>query len=262
MPAYTATDKTNIKKPRLLYRLGLSRRPFAMACDYRGDGPGTKNKSRKFLEDKAFIAAWDETARLVYAATGTKLPDIRWRAHLALWAARQGLHKEGDFVELGVHTGILSGVICRALDWHTQNRTFWLFDTWAGIPTDNLPAAEQHVADSYNTDYHRRDLFDSISAAFRPFDNCRLVRGFLPDTLGTVTIDKIAYLSIDLNNATYEKACIEVLWPRLVPGAIVVLDDYNFTKCRIQQEMWDDFARDKGLMIASLPTGQGLLIKP
>lgn len=253
---------TNQKKPRLLYRLGFAKRPFAMVCDYRGDGIGTKNKSLKFLESEIFTKAWEETAAVVSPMAYGQLPDIRWRAHIALWAAQQGLAREGDFVECGVHSGILSGVICRALDWGKQDRKFWLFDTWSGIPTEQLTAKEKEIAANYNVDYHKQDIYEAVKAAFSAFSNCHLVRGFLPDTLHTVPLTKIAFLSIDLNNATYEKACIEVLWPKLTSGAIVVLDDYNFKKNRIQQDMWDAFAASKSLMIASLPTGQGILIKP
>lgn len=257
-----APDHTNTKNKSLLYRMGLAKRPYSMACDYRGDGFGTKGKSTKFLEDDAFSEAWTATAAEISRMTGQKAPDVRWRAHIALWAARQGLTKEGDFVECGVHTGIFSGVICRALDWKNQNRPFWLFDTWSGVPTAGLSPDEAAVAESYNEDYHRREIYDEVRRAFSPFPNCTLVRGELPGTLATVNIEKIAYLSVDLNNATYERACIDLLWPKLVPGAIVVLDDYAFTKCRIQQDMWDAFAKEHSIAVASLPTGQGLIVKP
>ena len=260
--AHDLSAHTNIKKPRFLYRLGLSKRPFQMVCDYRGDGIGTKNKSLKFLDDPSFIQAWSDTAAIIEPIVGEKLPDIRWRAQIAVWAAKQGLAREGDFVECGVHSGILANVICRTLAWPQTGRKFWLFDTWSGIPTDAIPTDEKTVADSYNVAYHKQDIFTQMQQVFAPFPQCSLVRGFLPDTLHTVPLEKIAYLSIDLNNATYEKACIEVLWPKLTSGAIVLLDDYNFTKCRLQQDMWDAFAASQSLMIAPLPTGQGLLIKP
>lgn len=253
---------TNLKKPRLPYLLGLAKRPFQMSCDYHGDGLGTKGKSTGFMEDARFLAAWNENAESIAQATGEEVPDIRWRAHIALWAARQGLQREGDFVECGVHSGILSGFICRALDWNTLDRRFWLFDTWAGIPKEGLTDAELTVADGYNRNYHKRDIYTAVERAFSAYPSCRLVRGALPKTLGQAQLTKIAYLSIDLNSATYEKQCIELLWPLLSPGAIVVLDDYNFSNCELQREMWNEFAREKNLSVAALPTGQGLLIKP
>lgn len=253
---------TNLKRTDILHRLGLFKRPFSMRCDYRGDGIGTKNKSLDFLGDEKFIEAWEFAAARIYGITGKKLPDIRWRAHIALWAASAGLTKDGDFVECGVFTGIYSSVICRYLDFAKRDKRFWLFDTWEGIPTAEIPASEKALAAQYNRTYRSHDIYEAIKENFSDYPNCHLVRGFLPGSLDQASIAKIAYLSVDLNNATYEKACIEALWPKIVSGGLVVIDDYNFTICKIQRDMWDSFATGKGLMIAALPTGQGLLIKP
>jgi hypothetical protein len=53
---------------------------------------------------------------------------------------------------------------------------------------------------------------------------------------------------------------IEVLWSKLTPGAIIVLDDYAFTGYETPHRAWDDFAKSCNLMILTVPTGQGLLI--
>ena len=253
---------TNIKKPDLLSQLGIFKRPFSMRCDYRGDGFGTKGKSRKFMDDPKFIAAWTETSKRYMDLTGNKAPDVRWRAHTALWAAQNGLAREGDFVECGVFSGLFSGMICHYFDFARQDKTFWLFDTWAGIPTEDISDKEKKVADGYNKGYHNVDIYEEVQKAFAPYPNCRLMRGKLPGTLDEAHIEKIAYLCMDLNNATYERACIEALWPKLVSGAVVLLDDYNFSVCHLQQDMWDAFAKEKGTMVAALPTGQGIIIKP
>lgn len=253
---------TNIKKENFLYKLGITKRPQQMACDYRGDGLGVKGKSVSFMAEKKFSDAWENLTKEIAVFSGQSVPDVRWRGHIALWAASHALQHEGDFVECGVFTGILSGLICRYFDFEKIDRSFWLFDTWDGIPVENLQGADLDIAKKYNKDYQRRDVFTGVKQAFSKYDNCHLIRGFLPASLQDAQIEKIAYLSIDLNNAAYEKACIEVLWPKLTPGAVVLLDDYNFSSCHPQQKMWDAFAAEKKLMIAALPTGQGVLIKP
>lgn len=252
---------TNLKKFSFLHRIGLQKKPFSMSCDFRADGVGTKNKSLKFLEDWKFQRAWNRATLYRKEATGEGAPDIRWRTSICIWAAQHALKLEGDFVECGVFTGLFSIAICDYLEFQKVNKNFWLFDTWAGIPTKDIEERERKTADRYNKDYHERDVWDVVKGAFSPYKNCHLIRGMLPGTLQHASIDKIAYLSIDLNNSTYEKACIEALWDRLVLGAIVVIDDYNFKVCRPQQDMWDKFAESKNTMIAALPTGQGLLIK-
>ena len=45
-------------------------------------------------------------------------------------------------------------------------------------------------------------------------------------------------------------------------GAAVVLDDYGWEKHIVQKHAFDDFAGRMGVPILSLPTGQGLIIKP
>lgn len=258
----SAPRYTNIKNPLWLYRLGLVRRPFRMACDYRGDGLGVKGKSFSFMTDQRFQAAWEDMSSAVKQITGKDVPDVRWRGHIALWAASVAMKRDGDFVECGVFSGILAGLICRYFNFADVNRKFWLFDTWEGIPTENLSERDLNIARGFNREYHRQDVYESVKQAFSAYPNCRLIRGMLPLTLEDADIEKIAYLSVDLNNAVYEKACIEKLWPKLTSGAVVLLDDYNFAECYPQQQMWDAFAAEKGLMIAALPTGQGLLLKP
>jgi len=90
----------------------------------------------------------------------------------------------------------------------------------------------------------------------------RIIRGVIPQTLPQVDSERLAYLSIDLNCAAPEIAAAEFFWDRLVPGAVMLLDDYGFRRFAPQKRAFDDFARRKGVPILSLPTGQGMIIKP
>ena len=64
-------------------------------------------------------------------------------------------------------------------------------------------------------------------------------------------------------NAAYpERAALEHFWPKLARGAFVVLDDYGWETCRLQREAADAFAASVGVEILTLPTGQGMVVKP
>jgi hypothetical protein len=65
-----------------------------------------------------------------------------------------------------------------------------------------------------------------------------------------------------MNCSPPEVAAIRHLWDRLTPGAPVLLDDYAGFGYEWQKIGMDVFASERGLSILSLPTGQGLLIKP
>ena len=97
---------------------------------------------------------------------------------------------------------------------------------------------------------------------FAPFPRARLVRGTVPATLDSVAIEKVCYLSLDMNIAAPERAAIEFFWDKLSPGAVVILDDYGWASHDDQKATMDEFAAARGVPIATLPTGQGLLLKP
>jgi hypothetical protein len=123
---------------------------------------------------------------------------------------------------------------------------------------------------SYPRDERRRGIlpggyepcYENVVETFRPFRGVRIVRGIVPDTLSQVTATAICYLSLDMNNTAPEIAAAEHFWDRLVPGGIIVLDDYGWRKQINQKIAFDRFADARKINVLSLPTGQGLLIKP
>jgi hypothetical protein len=250
-----------VKRVKTAFKNALGLQP-KMRIEFRADGLGVKGKNLAFLSEPRFVAAW-ENARLMNAeAWNNAVPDIRWRAHTCCWAATQAMCLEGDFVECGVHGGILSLTVAGYLGFASSDRQFWLFDTFAGIPIDQLASEDRPYAEALNCDHHQIDIFDIATRNFAPFPNAHLIRGLLPDTITDTPVQKIAYLSMDLNNAPAELMSIEMLWPKLVTGAIIVIDDYGFKNHESQYSMWNEFAYSHGVRVLTLPTGQGLMIKP
>ncbi len=235
--------------------------PNAFFGDYQGDFLATKNKTLPFNKDIALSEAWTFAENGNQAGWSNHVPDIRWRAHIAIWAAKHALALEGDFVECGVHTGILSMAICKYLDFNTVPKAFYLFDTYAGIPLEQVAEDEMKMAHSMNANLYF-DCFEITKRNFADFQNVVLVKGRIPDSFKDVDIEKISYLSLDMNNAAAELAAIEHLWPKLSEGAMVILDDYGWISHDTQMKEMDKFAKSKNVSIAHLPTGQGLLIKP
>lgn len=227
-------------------------------ASYMADGMCLVGKSLSWAEDPSFARAY-----AAGAATGHRYGEATrndWRVHVACWAASHARHLPGDFVECGVHTGILSVAICTYLDFNTIDKTFWLYDTFAGIPKEQMAPGELGPRTVENEAWY----FDSLSLAqrnFSPWRNVRFVQGRIPETLAT-SPDTVCYLSIDMNIVQPEIAAIEHFWPLLSSGAPVVLDDYGFEHHSLQREGMDRFAESKGIRVLTLPTGQGLIIKP
>lgn len=207
--------------------------------------------------DAAFAKAYSDTTQ--FTTDRLRRLDIRWRAYVCCWAAKQALATKGDFVECGVNTGILSGTICRYLSFGELDRKFWLLDTYEGIPDELAKETERGTVKSHNR--HYSDVWEIANKNFAAFPNTQLVRGKVPGTLADVKTDAISYLSIDMNIAAPERAALEHFWPNLAVGGVVVLDDYGFAGHDEQRLSADEFAASVRHMILALPTGQGLIVK-
>jgi len=163
-------------------------------------------------------------------------------------------------VECGVNTGILSLAVSDYYRFAECDRTFYLFDTFNGIPEEQMPPEEREKKLLENELFYP-DCYEQAKANFAPYPNMKLIRGRVPDTLEGAKIDRVAYLSIDMNVAEAELAAIEYFWDKLVPGAPVVLDDYGWSAYASQKHVLDKFAAGVGSSILTLPTGQGLMFK-
>ena len=134
-------------------------------------------------------------------------------------------------------------------------------DTYAGIEKQYLTEPEKQqlseVEHLYETDYYQ-----DVVNTFKPFSNVHIIRGPVPDTLPLVQTDKVAYLSLDMNNVTPEMAAAEYFWDKMVSGGILISDDYGWPAFRYTKIGYDEFAKRKGVEILRLPTGQGLIVKP
>ena len=221
-------------------------------ASYVGDGLATAHGS-DFLGDDLFQRSYK-----VGKATGSWWQcDVEWRAYVLCWAAMRGKSLDGDFVECGVHRGGFSRMILEYVGLERlPEKKLYMIDTFAGLPEPyKATPSAQLVAGKYD------DCYEEVVATFAPYPNAVVIRGIVPDVLPRTDIERVCFLSIDLNCVEPTVAAAEYFWPRMTIGAAVVLDDYNFKAFADQKEALDAFAQRKGVEILSLPTGQGLLIK-
>jgi len=216
---------------------------------YMADGLITRHDAAALHEPK-FVAAYAKGR-----ATGSWLRmDPRWRVYTACWAASHGARLPGDFVECGVNRGGTALTIMEYLDFNSFDKRFFLLDTYQGIP-------ERFRRTAANRDLYA-DCYADVVRTFAPYRGARIVAGVVPDTLAAVDAARISFLSIDLNSAEPEIEAARRLWPRITPGAIVLLDDYAGGRPhRAQKAAFDALAVELGFSILSLPTGQGLIVK-
>jgi hypothetical protein len=185
-----------------------------------------------------------------------------WRLHVALWAAERASHLQGAFVECGVWRGFLSTAIITYLDWNNLEQDFYLFDTFEGLIPELLSDKERQNADKVqHLNSYFKGTYPFVEKHFRQFPRVKLVPGAVPMSLDTVQIDKVAFLSLDMNCVGPEIAAANFFWPKMVRGAVILLDDYGFVSYEEQKEAFDAFAAEHRTTVLALPSGQGLIVK-
>jgi O-methyltransferase len=233
---------------------------------YNADNLCLWHKSTDFLREPRFVEAYDrgmDSGHKICREPGSKTDlHIEWRVHVLCWAASHAAKLPGDFVECGVNTGIFSLAVAHYLDFNRTGKKFYLFDTFAGIPREHISDRERSLGREQENELYYEACYETARRNFTPYPNAVLIRGRVPDTLHSVQIDRVAYLSIDMNVVVPEIAAIRHFWGVLVPGAPVILDDYGWLGYAPQKEAMDEFAASVNCKILTLPTGQGLLLKP
>ncbi len=148
----------------------------------------------------------------------------------------------GAIVECGVWRGGNMMMVKEARRGALPNRDIYLFDTFAGMsrPTDvdvdrsGLVAAgkvERRQRDGYNSWCYAS--IEEVAGAFDQFelsgDDVHFRKGKVEDTLVDPHSlpDRIALLRLDTDWYKSTKIELEVLYPRLERGGVLIIDDYG-----------------------------------
>ena len=148
----------------------------------------------------------------------------------------------GDIVECGVWRGGTSMLgALTLLGLQETSRHLWLYDTFAGMtePTaadvsswDGDQAARLWKAG--RRDEHNEfcfaaleDVQQNLASTSFPAARSRFVKGDVLETLKVSVPEKIAVLRLDTDWYESTRAEMEVLFPRLSKGGVLLIDDYG-----------------------------------
>lgn len=219
-----------------------------------------------FLTDQQFMEALAVSRSSPFASKGYY--HGRWNLHVSLWAASHAVALGADIVQLGVFEGSESSAIVKYTDFSNRPVRMFLVDTFTGVPEDlwtedELKAGAAQAQWAYK---ESGDLYEYVRGRFTEAPNVTVIQGRVPEILSSVITDRIGLLMLDLNVAAPERAAAELFWDRIVPGGIILSDDYGHSQKGVgyygQKLAFDEFAKSKGVSVLTIPTGHGLIIKP
>lgn len=224
---------------------------------FAGDTMLIGGKIMGFLKDQKFMQAFKRAFdRYENPALHHVLTQLIWRKHVLASAAKNCLALEGDYVECGVELGFGVDVVSDYIDFKNTSKTWWLYDTFAGVPTEQLDKGTRP-----NPAMVDPSQYQKVCDKFKDQPRFHIIQGMVPDSFIKGMPDQIAYLHIDMNNTKAEIGALIALLDRVVIGGHIILDDYGWVAFQSQHHAENLFFNALGLNVIELPTGQGLFVK-
>jgi O-methyltransferase len=152
---------------------------------------------------------------------------------------------EGDIVECGVWRGGTSMLgALTLLGLKETSRKLWLYDTFAGMTEPAEVDVSPWSASSARRLWKANRASDHNNWCFAPLDEVKrnffstgypkekavFVKGDVVETLTLTAPEKIAVLRLDTDWYESTKVEMEVLFPKLTNGGVILIDDYGAWK--------------------------------
>jgi Macrocin-O-methyltransferase (TylF)/Coenzyme PQQ synthesis protein D (PqqD) len=210
-----------------------------------GAAPDSQSRQRAYRDIAAYLP--ERQAEILAGKRDGSKGSIRF-AHSMIGKARldniercaEALFAEGiagDFLEAGVCQGGAT-IFMRALQVaHDQaDRQTWVVDSFQGGPPADtqgderfgLVIAEDRAPSLAFSQARVRDHFSRYGLLD---DKVRFVEGWLTDSIPSAGIGPLALLRIDVDLYSSTWQALDLLYPKLVPGGFVVIDDYGYFQC-------------------------------
>jgi hypothetical protein len=160
-------------------------------------------------------------------------------------------HLDGDTAEAGVYEGGSSWVMCRA---RGGRSTHWGFDSFEGLsPPSQRDGDFWSAGDLASSETAARALLEPLGAV--------VLQGWIPEVFAQSLIDRLVFAHVDVDIYEPTLASFGYFYDLLVPGGVIVCDDYGFKPCMGAKEAVDEFMADRPENVIHSPTGQGIVIK-
>jgi hypothetical protein len=168
---------------------------------------------------------------------------------------RQALQLDGDFAEFGVFRGGTALLASNVLKDSGSSRTLHLFDSFAGMP-------DTTHGEAYEKGYFSDTSETAVRKLIAPSGQATEFHvGYIPDTFKGCEIPRIAFAHVDVDLSQAVLDSVAFVYPKLVPGGVIVFDDYGFPSCSLAREATDAAFSKRREKPVYLPTGQALVIK-
>ncbi|MFZ4775247.1 MAG: class I SAM-dependent methyltransferase [Terrimicrobiaceae bacterium] len=190
-----------------------------------------------------------------------ELQRLTWRNYIVYWsafyAAKSTPGDIANLAECGVCDGLSTFYALSAMR-NCREFSGYLYDAWEVMRSDTITKSESSLAGQYDflsLDNTKRNLKDFIN-------NVVFIKGYLPESFQQgKNPQSLSWLHIDLNSSVTTTAVLKYFIDKILPGGIILFDDYAHPGYQETRECIDTFLKGEDGIFLPMPTGQGVFFK-
>ncbi len=181
------------------------------------------------------------------------LVDI-YRCYELYMLVKQVENMEGSILEVGVWKGGTAKLLRHFV---SKNQNIYLADTFTGVvkasQEDSLYIGGEH---SDTSELIVKKLFGNLSES-----NTIFLKGIFPEDTGEAIKNvPLKFVHIDVDTHDSAKDTFDFVWHQIVPGGIVIFDDYGFNGCEGVTNYFNGIKIENALKLYNI-NGHGVIIK-
>jgi len=218
----------------------------------------------------------DETFKSIFrgavkASGSTHNPEVvHQRLYNTVQFLRHTLDLDGEVAECGVFQGLTSYMFCNYLALGNPDfdgKGYHVFDSFQGL---SQPAEQDVISKReygvVGTHFQAAGAFhgqlETVKSALRDYPLIQYHAGWIPESFARVAESSYKFVHVDLDLYEPIKGALEYFYPRMLPGGIIVIDEYAIPRWPGARTAADEFCQMNHLISPiSLTTGNGVLIK-
>lgn len=150
--------------------------------------------------------------------------------------------------------GVFQGEFAKRINEAFPDRALFLFDTFEGFDNKDVAIEREMQYSAMDAGHLSITSVDLVLEKMPSRDKCIIKKGLFPDTFD-LWCEKFCFVNLDMDLYQPTKAGLEVFFPRLERGGVILVHDYFHEHYSGVKAAVDEFTDQKKLTM--LPIGDG-----
>jgi len=169
----------------------------------------------------------------------------------------------GAVIECGVYRGFSLFKICRKISSGSARKMVYACDSFEGFPPGKIARIDQTFLRPARKIRKKFQLAGDVPGRIRRFSRdfdlpIQVVAGYFEETLFKIPESGFCFIHLDVDIYESYKECLEVLYPKLVDGGVVVFDDYGSPKWPGAKKAVDEYFSGRTESVARYIVGENV----